>query len=213
VAILTDAFPAHQRGLALGINQVAGLAGSFIGLIVGGVLAATDWRAVFWVSVPFGILGAVWAYLALRDLGQRSHAGIDWVGNLSFAAGLIAVLVAVTHGIQPYGGHTMGWTSPLVLGLLAGLLASIARGGLQFMLIIWLQGIWLPPHGYSFEATPLWAGIYLAPLTLGFLVAGPVSGWLSDRYGARPFATGGMLLAAASFAAMLLLPVDFSYRC
>jgi MFS family permease len=249
MAILTDAFPVTERGMALGINQVAALAGSFLGLLIGGLLADTNWRAVFLVSVPFGIFGTVWGYLKLREVGQRATRGrIDWAGNLTFAVGLIAVLVGITYGIQPYGGHTMGWTSPLVLTLLlggvallglflvvehrsddplfhldlfrirafsagnvAGLLASVSRGGLQFMLIIWLQGIWLPLHGYSFASTPLWAGIYMIPLTLGFLVAGPVSGWLSDRYGARPFATGGMLLTAASFAALTLLPIDFPY--
>ena len=249
MAILTDAFPVGQRGMALGINQVAALAGSFMGLLIGGLLADTNWRAVFLVSVPFGIFGTVWGYRKLREVGQRGTRGrIDWLGNLTFGVGLIAVLVGITYGIQPYGGHTMGWTSPLVLtlllggvallalflvverrsedplfhldlfrirafsaGNLAGLLASISRGGLQFMLIIWLQGIWLPLHGYSFASTPLWAGIYMVPLTLGFLIAGPVSGWLSDHHGARPFATGGMLLCAASFAALMLLPIDFPY--
>jgi MFS family permease len=248
MAILTDAFPVDQRGMALGINQVAALTGSFMGLLIGGLLADTNWRAVFLVSVPFGIFGTVWGYLKLREGGQRGQGRIDWAGNLTFGIGLIAVLVGITYGIQPYGGHTMGWTSPLVLtlllggaallgaflvverrsddplfhldlfrirafsaGNLAGLLASVSRGGLQFMLIIWLQGIWLPLHGYSFASTPLWAGIYMIPLTLGFLVAGPVSGWLSDHYGARPFATGGMLLTAASFAALTLLPIDFPY--
>ncbi|MFL6268671.1 MAG: MFS transporter [Actinomycetes bacterium] len=248
MAILTDAFPVRERGMALGINQVAALAGSFLGLLIGGLLADTNWRAVFLVSVPFGIFGTVWGYLKLREGGQRGQGRIDWGGNLTFGIGLIAVLVGITYGIQPYGGHTMGWTSPLVLtllfggiallgaflvierrsddplfhldlfrirafsaGNLAGLLASVSRGGLQFMLIIWLQGIWLPLHGYSFASTPLWAGIYMIPLTLGFLVAGPVSGWLSDHYGARPFATGGMLLTAASFAALTLLPIDFPY--
>jgi len=248
MAILTDAFPVTERGMALGINQVAALAGSFMGLLIGGLLADTNWRAVFLVSVPFGIFGTVWGYLKLREVGQRGQGRFDWAGNLTFGIGLIAVLVGITYGIQPYGGDTMGWTSPLVLtlllggtallglflliehrssdplfhldlfrirafsaGNLAGLLASISRGGLQFMLIIWLQGIWLPLHGYSFASTPLWAGIYMIPLTLGFLVAGPVSGWLSDHYGARPFATGGMLLTAASFAALMLLPIDFPY--
>jgi MFS family permease len=248
MAILTDAFPVTERGMALGINQVAALAGSFMGLLIGGLLADTNWRAVFLVSVPFGIFGTVWGYLKLREVGQRGQGRFDWSGNLTFGIGLIAVLVGITYGIQPYGGHTMGWTSPLVLtlllggtallglflliehrssdplfhldlfrirafsaGNLAGLLASISRGGLQFMLIIWLQGIWLPLHGYSFASTPLWAGIYMIPLTLGFLVAGPVSGWLSDHHGARPFATGGMLLTAASFAALMLLPIDFPY--
>jgi MFS family permease len=247
-AILTDAFPTHQRGLALGLNQVAAIGGSFLGLIVGGLLGPLDWRLVFLVSVPFGLFGTVWAYLKLRDLGVRRAAKIDTWGNLTFAIGLIAVLVGITYGIQPYGGHTMGWTNPWVLtgliggaavlalfcvietrveapmfqlrlfriraftaGNLASLLSSLGRGGLQFILIIWLQGIWLPRHGYSFTSTPLWAGIYMVPVTIGFLIAGPLSGFLSDRYGARPFSTGGMLLAATSFVFLLLLPVNFSY--
>ncbi|TCK25695.1 MFS transporter [Pseudonocardia endophytica] len=248
-AILTDAFPADRRGLALGINQVAAIAGSFLGLIIGGVLAPVNWHLVFLVSVPVGVFGTVWAYLKLRDTGVRRAARIDWWGNLTFGVGLIAVLLGITYGIQPYAGHTMAWTSPLVLtlivggvvvlglftwierrvpepmfhislfsiraftaGNLASLLAALGRGGLQFILIIWLQGIWLPEHGYAFESTPLWAGIYMVPLTIGFLVAGPVSGILSDRYGARAFATLGMLVAAATFLLLLLLPVDFDYR-
>jgi MFS family permease len=247
-AILTDAFPAHQRGLALGVNSIAAIAGSFLGLVLGGVLAPVTWRLVFLVSVPVGLFGTVWAYSKLRDIGERTPARIDWWGNLTFAIGLVAVMVGITYGIQPYGGHTMGWTSPLVLatliggvatltlfcaielrvrdpmfhldlfriraftaGNLATLLAAMGRGGLQFILIIWLQGIWLPRHGYAFSDTPLWAGIYMLPLIAGFLVAGPASGFLSDRYGARPFATGGMLVAAASFALLIVLPVDFSY--
>ncbi len=247
-AILTDAFPANQRGLALGLNQVAGIAGSFIGLVLGGVLGPISWRYVFLVSVPFGVLGTVWSYLRLRELGVRKPARLDWWGNVTFAAGLIAVLVGITYGIQPYGGHTMGWTSPLVLtlilaglavlaafcyietkvpepmfrlalfrirpftaGNLASLLSGLGRGGLMFILIIWLQGIYLPMHGYDFADTPLWAGIAMLPLTVGFLVAGPVSGWLSDRFGARPFATGGMVVAAVSFVLLELLPVNFTY--
>jgi MFS family permease len=247
-AILTDAFPYNQRGMAMGVNQIAGISGQFIGLILGGVLAAVDWRLVFLVSVPIGVGGAIWSYLSLREVGARTPARIDWLGNVTFAIGLVGLLTGITYGIQPYGGHTMGWTSPFVLtcliggaallvafclielrirapmfdlrllrirafstGVTAALLASIARGGLQFMLIIWLQGIWLVLHGYSFIDTPLWSGIYLLPLTAGFLIAGPLSGWLSDRYGARFFASGGLLLSAASFGGLLLLPVDFSY--
>src|SRR3954468_3305056 len=232
-AILTDAFPANQRGLALGVNSIAAIAGSFIGLVLGGVLAPVSWRLVFLVSVPVGMFATVWAYHSLREVGERRPARIDWWGNATFALGLVGVMVGITYGIQPYGGHTMGWTSPLVLatllggvallavfclietrteepmfhlelfrirafaaGNLAALLAAIGRGGLQFILIIWLQGIWLPEHGYNFARTPLWAGIYMLPLIAGFLVAGPASGYLSDRFGARPFATGGMLLAA-----------------
>jgi MFS family permease len=247
-AILTDAFPADRRGFALGINQVAAIAGQFIGLVAGGVLAALDWRAVFWVNVPVGVYGTIWAYRSLRETGERHPARIDWWGNLTFALGLGAVLVALTNGIQPYQHHSMGWTNPAVLALLgsgvallaafgiieshvaepmfqlslfkiraftagnvAGLAVAIARGGLQFMLIIWLQGIWLPLHGYDYSQTPLWAGIFLLPLTAGLLVAGPVSGWLSDRYGARAFATAGMVVFGGSFIGLMLLPVDFSY--
>jgi MFS family permease/cytidylate kinase len=247
-AILTDAFPADQRGTALGINAVAAIAGSFIGLIVGGLLAPIEWRLVFLVSVPFGLFGTVWAYLKLRETGTRSPARIDWWGNLTFGAGLVLVLIAITYGIEPYGHHAMGWTNPEVItefavggvllalfcwietrtpdpmfrlslfriraftaGNFASLLASLGRGGLMFILIIWLQGIWLPLHGYSFTSTPLWAGIYMLPLTVGFLVSGPLSGYLSDRFGARPFATGGMIVAALSFLALDELPVNFSY--
>jgi MFS family permease len=247
-AILTDAFPADQRGTAMGINQVAGISGSFIGLILGGILAAVDWRLVFIVSVPIGIGGAIWSYLSLREIGIRTKARIDWLGNITFALGLIGLLTGITYGIQPYGGHVMGWTSPVVLtGLFGGiallvafcfielrvdspmfdlrllkirpfaagnaatLLASIARGGLQFMLIIWLQGIWLILHGYNYKDTPLWSGIYLLPLTFGFVVAGPVSGWLSDKHGARWFASGGLVVSAAAFGGLLLIPTNFTY--
>jgi MFS family permease len=247
-AILTDAFPHDQRGLALGVNAVAGIAGSFIGLVLGGLLGPVSWRLVFLVSVPVGLFGTLWSSWKLVDLGIRKPARIDWWGNLTFAVGLIAVLVGITYGIQPYGGHTMGWTSPEVVAAMGGglvllaifafietrvedpmfrlslfriraftagniatLLASLGRGGLMFMLIMWLQGIWLPLHGYSFSSTPLWAGIYMLPLTAGFLVAGPASGYLSDRFGARPFATGGMLVAALSFFLLELLPVNFNY--
>ncbi len=247
-AILTDAFPVHQRGMALGINSVAAIAGSFLGLVIGGLLGPVDWKLVFLVSVPFGVFGTIWGYFKLRDNGVRQPARMDWWGNITFAVGLIALLVGITYGIQPYGDSVMGWGSPLVLscviggivvliafgiietkvanplftlslfrnraftlGNIANLLASLGRGGLQFVLIIWLQGIWLPQHGYSFEQTPLWAGIYMLPLTVGFLVAAPVSGVLSDRFGARWFSTVGMVLSAASFALLLVLPINFNY--
>jgi MFS family permease len=247
-AILTDAFPARQRGLALGINQVAALAGSFLGLVVGGLLSEIDWRAVFWVSVPIGLIGTLWSWRSLHELGTSKAGRLDWAGNLTFAVGLSILLVAITYGIQPYGGHATGWLNPWVLGgliggvvllagfcaiesrvadpmfdlslfrirafsagNLAGLLASVSRGGLQFMLIIWLQGIWLPLHGYSFASTPLWAAIYLLPLTIGFLIAGPASGALSDKFGARWFATGGLLLTAVTYVGLFLIPVDFPY--
>jgi MFS family permease len=247
-AILTDAFPEDERGFALGINGVAAISGSFLGLLIGGVLAPIEWHLVFLVSVPIGLFGTVWAYLKLQDNGRRSPATIDWLGNITFAVGLIGVLTGIVYGLQPYGGHTMGWTNPFVLtcllggaavlavfvaielrvpdpmfrlrlftirpftmGNLSGLLAALARGGLQFMLIIWLQGIWLPQHGYSFASTPLWAGIYMVPLTVGFLVSGPLSGRLADRLGARPFATAGVVLTGVTFLLFNLLPMNFTY--
>ncbi len=247
-AILTDAFPAHQRGLAMGINGVAAIAGSFLGLLIGGVLAPIQWHYIFLVSVPFGVVGTVWAYLKLRDTGVRTTARMDWWGNLTFAVGLIAILIAITYGIQPYGDSDMGWTNPWVLtGLIGGLavlavflwietrvesplfdlslfksrsfsagnaanlMASIGRGGLQFILIIWLQGIWLPQHGYDYSQTPLWAGIYMVPMTIGFLLVAPVSGALSDRLGTKWFTTLGMAITAGTFVALIALPVDFAY--
>ncbi|MFZ0089762.1 MAG: MFS transporter [Solirubrobacteraceae bacterium] len=247
-AIITDAFPSTQRGMALGINNIVGVSGMFVGLVLGGLLAPINWRLVFLISVPVGLFGTVWAYLKLQELSKPKRARIDWAGNITFALGLILIMVAVTYGIRPNGGSPTGWGSPKVLiligsgllslvafavvesrvqdpmfklplfkiraftfGTLSTFLSAVARGGLMFILIIWLQGIWLPLHGYDFTQTPLWAGIYILPLTLGMLFAGPTSGFLSDRFGSRPFATGGMIGAALSFGALTLLPVDFSY--
>ena len=247
-ALLPDAFPPDQRGLALGVNVVAAIGGQFIGLVIGGLLADTNWRLVFWINVPFGVIGTVWAFWRLREPPTRVTHRIDWAGNLTFGLGLVLILTAITYGIQPYGHQVMAWTSPFVLSLfalglislaafivieknvakpmldlklfriapfaygnLANLMSSTARGGLQFMLIIWLQGIWLPLHGYSFEETPLWSAIFMLPLTVGFLISGPAAGYFSDRIGGAPFAVGGMVLGAASFLALMLLPADFSY--
>ncbi|MGH2974923.1 MAG: MFS transporter [Solirubrobacterales bacterium] len=247
-AIITDAFPANQRGMALGINNIVAVSGLFVGLVLGGLLAPIDWRLVFLISVPVGLFGTAWAYLKLEERSMPRPASIDWWGNATFALGLVLGMVAVTYGIRPYGGSPTGWGSPLVITLLAGavsslvafavverrvaepmfrltlfriraftfgtlstFLAAVSRGGLMFMLIIWLQGIWLPLHGYGFTETPLWAGIYMLPMTVGLLIAGPTSGYLSDRFGARPFATGGMIAAAISFGLLMMLPIDFAY--
>jgi MFS family permease len=247
-AIITDAFPADERGFALGINGVAAIGGSFLGLLLGGLLAPIEWHLVFLVSVPFGVFGTSWAYFRLHDNGVRIKASIDWIGNIAFAVGLVGLLTGIVYGLQPYGGHTMGWTSPFVLsaliggavvlvgfvfierhvddpmfqlqlfksrafamGNVAGLMAALARGGLQFILIIWLQGIWLPLHGYSFERTPLWAGIYMIPLTVGFFISGPLAGKLADRYGPRPFATAGLIGSGLALLGLQALPTDFPY--
>ena len=248
-AILTDAFPPNQRGLAMGINMIAGTSGTFIGLIAGGILAAINWRYIFLVSVPFSVGGTIWAYLALHETATiREHQHLDIPGNILFAFGLTALLVGGTYGIQPYGSSPMGWGSPFVLacliggalalvafifveqhaaepmfrlelfkirmfsaGNIAGFLAALARGGLNLMIIIWLQGIWLPLHGFSFEDTPLWAGIYMLPLPIGFMIMGPISGFLSDRYGARIFSSVGMLVTAVGFVGLLLIPTNFVY--
>jgi len=248
-AILTDVFPINERGKALGINQVAALAGSLIGLILGGILSTLNWRYVFLVSVPVGAFGTIWSYLKLKDVGIRSRGeGIDWLGNLVFGTGLILILLGTTYGLMPYNNSQMGWGNPEVqgeilggIGLLAlfpfvetmvkypmfrlelfknrvfsaanfaGLLRSIGYGGLMIMVVIFLQGIWLPLHGYPYSETPFWAGIYTIPLMVGFVTVGPLSGWLSDRYGARTLATAGMILVGLGFLALSTLPYDFSY--
>ena len=247
-AILTDAFPENQRGMALGINQISFIAGSFLGIIAGGLLAEIGWRWVFRASIPVAVAGTIWSYLALREVGIHKKARIDWLGNLTFAAGLTMILVAAIYGINPSAHSTMSWTTPFVLsmfaggivlliafcfieqhvkepmfrlnlfrirafaaGNLAGLCSALARGGFMLLLTIWLQGIWLPLHGYDFQVTPLWAGICMIPSSVGILLLGPLSGRLSDRYGARYFATIAMILTAVGFALLLALPVNFSY--
>ena len=247
-AILTDAFPENQRGMALGLNQVAGIGGSFLGILVGGLLSQVGWRWVFLFNVPIGLAGTIWAYRSLREVGTRKREPIDWLGNITFAAGLTMILVGAIYGINPSATSSMSWTTPFVLGMfgggivllvafflieqrvkapmfrlnlfrirafaagnLAGFMASMARGGFMLMLTIWLQGIWLPLHGYDFQITPLWAGICMIPSSIGILLLGPLSGRLSDRYGARYFATGAMILTAVGFALLLALPVNFKY--
>jgi MFS family permease len=248
-AILTDAFPPDQRGEALGLNQVAVLSGSVLGLVIGGVLATYDWRYVFLVSVPFGVFGTIWSHFKLRELatikkGQR----LDVFGNLTFGAGLITLLISITYGLVPYGSSSMGWSNPYVIaglvssvclltafpfietrvkdpmfrlelfrrrifaaGNLADFLSALARGGVTLMLIILLQAVWLPLHGINYQDTPLWAGIYITPFSLGFILMGPLSGHLSDRYGARGFSTLGMVITGTAFLALSTIPYNFYY--
>ncbi len=248
-AILTDAFPSNERGFALGLNQIAGIGGAVIGIVIGGLLATVSWRAVFLINVPFGVIGTVWAYVALKE-SQRSRPPLrmDWAGNITFALGLLGVLLGLTYSIEPYKTYSTGWHSPMVIGSLLGgialliafviidyyardpmfnlklfknqaftagnlasLLAAVARGGLSFMIIIWLQGIWLPVHGVSFHHTPLQAGIDTLPEMVGFLLAGPISGRLSDRFGARWFGFVGMAIAGLGFFLLNTLNVIFPY--
>ncbi len=247
-AIITDAFPAEELGFALGTNMMASIVGGFLGILVGGLLSEAGWRWVFLANVPVGVLGTVWAFLQLKEVGVRVRAHIDWLGNIAFAGALAMMLTGVTYGIKPYGRSLTGWGNPFVLEMIFGgaallvvfvlielhvkdpmfrmslfrikafaagnvaqFLGAIGRGGFQFMLMIWLQGIWLPQHGYDFTRTPLWAGIYMIPFSVGFVVAGPLAGRLSDRHGARPFATAGMLLNAVLFLVVAAFPANFSY--
>jgi MFS family permease len=247
-AILTDAFPINERGMALGLNQISAVAGSFMGILVGGLLSQVGWRWVFLFNVPIGIVGTIWAYLKLQELGVRSKGSIDWLGNIDFAAGLTMLLVGINMGIQPSATASMSWGTPFVMGMISGgaallvlfvfieqhvpepmfeinlfrirafaagnfasLLASISRGGLMLMMAIWLQGIWLPLHGYDYAVTPLWAGIFMLPSSIGTLLTGPLSGRLSDQYGARYFSTAAMIVASLGFFLLILTPVNFSY--
>ena len=248
-AILTDAFPVNERGKALGINTISFTSGQFIGLLLGGILAVYDWRFVFLVSVPFGILGTVWSFLKLKEISVKAiDTKFDILGNTVFIASITSILLAITYGLMPYGNSPMGWSNPWVMAAMAiglvllaafpfienrvknpmfrmdlfkiksftyanvaGFLNALGRGGMMFMLIILLQGIWLPLHGYSYESTPFWAGVYMLPLTFGFILMGPLSGMLSDKYGPRWIATIGMVIATAAFIILASLPYDFNY--
>ncbi|MGC8609336.1 MAG: MFS transporter [Thermoplasmata archaeon] len=248
-AIITDAFPSNERGKAMGINQIAALAGSLIGLVLGGILATINWRYVFLVSVPVGALGTIWSYLKLKDQSVRNrNEKIDIPGNTVFAGGLTLILLAITYGLMPYGSSPMGWTSPWVLtsmfvgialmvafpfielhvsqpmfnmklfknrafatGTFAGFFQSMGMGGVMFMVIILLQGIWLPLHGYSYTSVPFWAGIYTLPMMGGFVLMGPISGALSDKIGAKFLSTMGMAIGAVAFILLATFPYNFNY--
>jgi MFS family permease len=268
-AIITDSFPSKERGKAMGINQIAALAGSLVGLILGGILSAIhyiytfslfgtkltlvfDWRLVFLVSVPVGILGTVWSYWKLKDNAVRhKDQKVDIPGNVTFASGLTLLLLGVTYGLMPYGSSSMGWGDPWVLasmlvgagllvvfvivesfvsqpmfkmnlfrtrqfafGSIAGMLQSMGMGGVMFMMIILLQGVWLPLHlpaNVPFSQIPFYAGIYMIPMMAGFVIFGPISGAISDKIGARLLGTVGMLLGAAAFLIFTTFTYNFSY--
>ncbi|UTB31849.1 MAG: MFS transporter [Methanobacterium sp. ERen5] len=248
-AILTDVFPTNELGKALGINTVAAMSGSFIGLVLGGILAILNWRYVFLVSVPFGVIGTFLSYYKLKEVSIKAvKTKIDIWGNSTFILGITLLLIGITYGLLPYGSDPMGWSNPWVIismvlgflaliafpfvekrvedpmfrfdlfkirmfryGNLAGLLSALGRGGMMFLLIILLQGIWLPLHGYNYESTPFWAGIYILPLTIGMSIMGPISGILSDKYGSRLIATTGMVVCTITFILLAALPYNFNY--
>lgn len=247
-AIVADAFPRNELGKAIGINMVAIMAGQFLGLILGGVLATLDWRYIFLLSVPFGLIATILS-IKLKEISIKDvKTKLDIWGNMAFMGGITLLLVGVTYGLMPYKTDLMGWHNPwVVLSMIggavllitfpfierrvespmfrldlfrnrmftyantAGFLASINRGAVMFVLILLLQGIWLPLHGYSYESTPFWAGIYMIPLTLGIFIMGPVSGALSDKYGPRWIATTGMLITALAFILLAIMPYNFNY--
>ena len=248
-AIIADSFHHSERGKALGINMVMWMAGQFIGLLLGGILAVFNWRYVFLVSVPFGIIGTIWSVLKLKEISIISGEGkIDYLGNITFVAAIISILLGISYGLMPYGNDSMGWSNPwvifaMVFGIvllpiflyietkvevpmfnlnlfkikmfsfanLAGLSNSLARGGMMFMLIILLQGIWLPLNGYSYESTPFWAGVFMLPLTLGMAIMGPISGHMSDKYGPRWISTTGMVINTMAFLILASIPFNFDY--
>lgn len=247
-AILTDYFPRSELGKALGLNQVSGLVGGVVGLILGGVLSEIDWRLIFLVNVPVGIVGTVWSWLTLKDRGVRAKESIDVLGNLLFGSFLVLLLISTTFILVPYGGSDLGFGNPLVfLGIptsflllalfvvverkvktplfdlslfkirdfavanFTNVVASLARQGITITLILILQAIWLPIHGYPFSSTPFWSGIFLIPNMLGFAMFGPLSGWLSDRYGSKTFTFLGLMVSALGFGLLYTLPVDFPY--
>jgi len=247
-AIIRDVFPPNEMGKAMGFNIVGLTSAQFAGLILGGLLAIFNWRYIFLISVPFGVIGTIWSF-KLKELSIKAvKTKIDIWGNITFISAITLLLIGVTYGLLPYGSNPMGWENPWVItsiisGLVililfifienrvkspmfrvslfknkmfaysnaAGLLAALTQGGVMFMIILLLQGIWLPLHGYSYASTPFWAGIYMIPLILGTAIMGPISGALSDKYGPREIATGGMIISAVGFILLAALPYNFTY--
>jgi len=246
-AMITDVFPPNERGKALGLNQISFIIGSFLGLILGGLLVGYDWHLVFVVNIPFGIAGMLWSIFKLKRTRGTGTLSLDAIGNITLAAGLLAISLGLTYALMPYGNSPMGWDNPWVIasfpvgaalfiafvinemktnspmfnlslfkvrpyayGVMALFLNSLARGAIMFLIVIWLQGIYLPLHGFPYTSTPFWAGIYMLPMLIGTVIMGPVGGMLTDRYGARIFATAGMIIVMISLFVLTLLPYNFS---
>jgi EmrB/QacA subfamily drug resistance transporter len=246
-ALITDAFPVNERGKALGINQIAFIVGSLLGLILGGILAGYDWHLVFIVNIPFALAGTFWSIFKLKEKAETQKVPMDIWGNVSLALSLILISLGFTYALEPYGNSQMGWSNPWVIasfifgsisliififierrvkyplfnlslfkirpfafGNISLFLSGLGRGAVMFLVIIWLQGIYLPLHGYSYTETPFWAGIYMLPMMLGMVIFGPIGGALTDKYGARIFATTGMGIIAISLFLLTLLPYNFN---
>src|SRR5437899_4307105 len=234
-AILTDAFPPNERGRAIGVNLVAGISGSVIGLILGGILTvALGWQSIFWINLPIGAFATFWAYKKLKELGTVKHERIDLPGNLLFAGGLSVFLIGLTLGAL--SGYTVldlvmmvtglvalagfGYVElktpiplmdlklfkirPFTAGILSNFLASISRSGISLVLTIFFQGALL------YDA--LTAGILLIPFAVAFVTIGPLSGFLSDKYGARGFSTGCLLISAGALFGFGAVRGDVSYN-
>ncbi|MGC8538648.1 MAG: MFS transporter [Candidatus Micrarchaeia archaeon] len=246
-ALLTDSFPVNQRGEALGLNQSAFIAGSVLGLVMGGLLASYNWHLVFIVNIPFALAGTIWSIFKLKKMHKRANVKIDYWSNITLALGLVLISLGFTYVLVPYGNSQMGWSNPLVLlafvlgimliilfvfvekhvteplfnlmlfkirafsfGNISLFFNALARGAVMFLIIIWLQGIYLPMHGYPYLQTPFWAGVYILPLMIGMVIIAPISGHLTDKYGARIFATAGMLIVALSLFLLIFLPYNFN---
>lgn len=234
-AIVTDAFPRRQLGVAMGTNTMVAAVGLVIGPVLGGALVAISWHWVFWFNVPFGLAGAAWAWLVLRELtGRAQDTAFDAAGTLTFLVGLTGLVFGISKG------GISGWSSPIVIGGLiaaavclplfvviehrhpqpmldltifrnrlfsaaaaAAFLNGLSRFALMFVFVFYFQGV----QGDS----PILAGLKLAPLALGMLIASPPAGIWADRRGSRALASLGMLVTAAGLALMTTLGRDTSY--
>lgn len=235
-AIITDTFPPTERGRALGINQVGGIAGSVIGLVAGGVLTTLlGWQSIFWINLPVGTFATVWAYTKLKELsvktaGERPDVigmGLFGVGLTLFLLGLVfgsiegwaasdvgllvfgliliaGFVLAETRVKMPMMDLSLFKIKEFSAGILSNLLASISRGAVSFVLVFYFQGVLL--------LDALTAGVMLIPFSVAFVIFGPVSGYLSDRYGARGFATGGMIISVIAFLWFSILPLNTPYN-
>jgi EmrB/QacA subfamily drug resistance transporter len=233
-AILTDAFPPNERGRAIGVNLVAGISGSVVGLILGGILTvALGWQSIFWINLPIGAFATYWAYKKLRELGTVHHERIDLPGNILFAGGLTAFLVGLTlgalsgytlvdvvsmvagllmvggfvyvelHSRTPLMDFTLFKIRAFTAGILSNFLASIARSAVSLVLTIYFQGVLI------YDAFK--AGLALIPFAVAFVSLGPLSGYLSDKYGPRWFTTVGLSISTAGLVGLALIPVNVSY--